>query len=121
MLFTVSAASTSAALLILLAHRYGWITPALAGLHRMDAGMLVLELIVLVAVVVSLGPVVTAWLNAWGVLLVVGVVIVGLLAPLALTWRPELLRGSTAVTRAVLVLIGGFLLRVVIVLSSESV
>jgi formate-dependent nitrite reductase membrane component NrfD len=121
MLFTVSAASTSAALLILLAHRYGWATPAVAGLHRMDAWMLVLELIVLVAVVVSLGPVVTAWLNAWGVLLVVGVVIVGLLLPLALTWRPQLFRGSTAVARAVLVLIGGFLLRVVIVLSSESV
>jgi len=121
MLFTVSAASTSAALLILLAHRYGWITPAVAGLHRMDAWMLVLELIVLAAVVVSLGPVVDAWLNAWGALLLIGVVIVGLLVPLALTWRPQLIRGSTAVARSVLVLIGGFLLRVVIVLSSESV
>jgi protein NrfD len=121
MLFIVSAASTSAALLILLAHKYGRVTPGLANLHRMDAWMNVLELMVLIAVVVSLGPVLRAWLNAWGVLLVVGVVILGLLVPLALAWRPHWLRDSNMTARTVLVLIGGFLLRVVVVLSSESV
>jgi protein NrfD len=121
MLFIVSAASTSAALLILLAHKYGRVTPGLANLHRMDAWMNVLELVVLIAVVVSLGPVLRAWLNAWGVLLVVGVVILGLLVPLALAWRPHWLRDSNMTARTVLVLIGGFLLRVVVVLSSESV
>ena len=36
MLFVVSAASTSAALMILLAQRAGWTMPGLAALHRMD-------------------------------------------------------------------------------------
>jgi protein NrfD len=121
MLFIVSAASTSAALMILLAQRYRRTTPVLAGLHRFDAWMIVLELIVLIAVMVSLGPVLRAWMNAWGVLLVIGVVILGLLVPLVLSWRPQLFRESNVTARAVLVLIGGFLLRVVVVLSSESV
>jgi protein NrfD len=121
MLFIVSAASTSAALMILLAHRYGWITPGLARLDRMDNWMIVLELLVLIAVMVSLGPVLRAWLNAWGALLIVGVIIIGLLLPLALSWRPGWLWRPGRVTPAVLVLIGGFLLRVVVVLSSESV
>jgi protein NrfD len=121
LLFIVSAASTSAALMILLAHRRGWTMPAVAALHRMDGWLIVLELIVLVAVMISLGPVLTAWLNAWGVLLVVGVVIIGLIVPLVMSWRPAMLRWSAVTTSAILVLIGGFLLRVVIVLSSESV
>ena len=121
MLFIVSAASTSAALMILLAHRYGWITPGLARLDRMDNWMIILELLVLIAVMVSLGPVLRAWLNAWGALLIVGVIIIGLLLPLALSWRPGWLWRPGRVTPAVLVLIGGFLLRVVVVLSSESV
>jgi formate-dependent nitrite reductase membrane component NrfD len=75
----------------------------------------------LIAVMVSLGPVLQAWLNAWGLLLLIGVIIVGLLLPLMLSWRPGLLRESNMTTAAVLVLIGGFLLRVVVVLSSESV
>jgi formate-dependent nitrite reductase membrane component NrfD len=121
LLFIVSAASTSAALMILLAHRRGWTMPAVAALHRMDVWMIVLELVVLAAVIVSLGPVLAAWLNAWGALLVVGVVIVGLLVPLAMSWRPRALRPSSVTTASILVLIGGFLLRVVVVLSSESV
>jgi protein NrfD len=121
LLFIVSAASTSAALMILLAHRYGWTMPGVAALHRLDGWVLVMELVVLIAVVVSLGPVAAAWMNAWGLLLVIGVVIAGLIVPLLLSWRPGLIRGSNVTTAAVLVLIGGFLLRVVIVLSSESV
>jgi formate-dependent nitrite reductase membrane component NrfD len=121
LLFIVSAASTSAALMILLAHRRGWTMPAVAALHRMDTWMIVLELFVLALVMVSLGPVLTAWLNAWGALLVVGVVIVGLLVPLVMAWRPAALRWSSITTSAILVLIGGFLLRVVMVLSAESV
>ena len=121
MLFVVSAASTSAALLILLAPRAGGQLPGLADLLRFDVWMIVLELVVLAAVVVSLGPVLQAWLNAWGVLLVVGVVILGLVTPLALSFRGRHIATANATIAAVLVLIGGFLLRVVIVLSSESV
>jgi len=60
------------------------------------------------------------WLNSWGALLV-GVVLAGILLPLALHWRPRLLGRLSIPARAVLVLIGGFLLRVVIVLSAEGV
>ena len=121
MLFLVSAASTSAALLILLAHRGGWRLPGLVDLHRFDDWVIVLELMVLIAVMVSLGPVLRAWLNAWGVLLVVGVVVLGMIAPLVLSFRARRVGVAHTTTSAILVLIGGFLLRVVVVLSSESV
>lgn len=120
MLFVVSAASTSAALMILLAHGHGWSMPGIRSLHRMDAWVLALELLVLIAVIVSLGPVIRAWWNAWGVLLLFGVIIPGLLVPLLQSWRPQRFRASRATT-AVLILVGGFLLRVVIIFSSESI
>jgi formate-dependent nitrite reductase membrane component NrfD len=121
MLFVVSAASTSAALIMLLAHRAGLKPPALADLHRMDDWMLVLELLVLTAVVFSLGPVARAWLNVWGVLLAIAIAF-GVIAPLVLSWRARQ-RGQpwNVVTFAGLVLLGGFLLRVIIIFSSEAI
>jgi protein NrfD len=119
MLFIVSAASTSAALLVLLARKAEWTMPGIADLHRLDTWVLVLEFIVLVAVIASLGPARQGWWNAWGAALVVGVMILGMAVPLALSWRPH--RLSTLTTAAVFVLIGGFLLRVIVVLSSNSV
>jgi formate-dependent nitrite reductase membrane component NrfD len=121
MLFVVSAASISAALMIFLAKRYKWTMPGLLALHRMDAWVVALELIVLIAVMISLGPVFRAWLSAWGLLLLFGVIGLGLLLPLALYWRTG--RGSehNMTTTAVLVLLGGFLLRVVIVFSAQGV
>jgi protein NrfD len=121
MLFVVSAASTSAALIMLLAHRSGLKTPALADLHRMDDWMLLLELVVLIGVVVSLGSVAGAWLNVWGVLLLI-VIAVGVIVPLVLSWRGRQ-RGQSwsVVTVTSLVLLGGFLLRVIIIFSSEAI
>jgi protein NrfD len=92
--------------------------PGLAALRRMDIGVLGLELIVLIAVVVSLGPVLRAWLNLWGLLLG-AIIVLGMLCPLALNWRKGW-RGDNVTASAILVLIGGFLLRVVIVFSSEG-
>lgn len=122
LLFIVSAASTSAALMMLLAHRRGMKTPALANLHRMDDWMLVLELLVLAAVVISLGPVARAWLNVWGLLLVIAIA-VGVIVPLVLSWRAGQQRGQSwsVVTVTSLVLLGGFLLRVIIIFSSETI
>lgn len=120
MLFLVSAASTSAALLLLLAQRRGWTMAGLADLRRMDDWVIMLELLVLVAVIVSLGPVVSAWLNAWGLLLLI-TIIIGMIAPLVLSWRARAFRSIDVRTAPILVLIGGFLLRAVIVLSSEAV
>jgi formate-dependent nitrite reductase membrane component NrfD len=81
----------------------------------------VLELLTLAALVVSLGSLARVWLNAWGALLVLGVVGLGIVAPLVLHARARTPLSSEARTAAVLVLVGGFLLRVVIVLSSEAI
>jgi formate-dependent nitrite reductase membrane component NrfD len=121
MLFVVSAASISAALMILLAHRYQWRSPAVLALHRLDAWVIALEFLTLIAVMISLGPVFRAWLNAWGLLLFFGVIIVGMLIPLALYWRREWLGNRNATAAAALVLVGGFILRLVIVFSAQGV
>ena len=120
MLFMFSAASTSAALMILLAHRSGWTLPGVADIHRMEDWTIAMEFIALVAVIVSLGPVLRAWLNAWGVLIVV-VVVLGMITPLVLSWRARRESTLNLTTSAVCVLVAGLLLRVVIVFSSGAV
>jgi formate-dependent nitrite reductase membrane component NrfD len=113
-LFLFSAASTAAASLLLLATRAGHGSGAAAAwLAQFDRGALALELVALVAFVVSLGPVARVLVGAWGVLLLVGVVGLGILAPLA---RPE-----PHVRAARLVLVGGFLLRTVVLLASAPI
>lgn len=121
--FLVSAASTSAALMLLLAPRRWWALPGVRALQRFDAVALVLELLALIALVVSLGSMARAWLSAWGALLVVGVVLIGIVIPLVLHLRARARPiGSDLATpiAAALVLIGGFLFRVVIVLSAQG-
>jgi formate-dependent nitrite reductase membrane component NrfD len=121
LLFVVSAASTSAALMILLAQKSSWTMPGLLDLQRMDAWVIALELIVLIAVIVSLGPVARAWLNAWGLLLFLGVIVLGMLVPLVLYWRGGKRGEHNMTTNAALVLVGGFILRLVIVFSAQGV
>lgn len=121
LLFLVSAASISAAFLLLLARWSVPWAPGLAALRRFDTVALVLELLVLVALVVSLGGVVRVWFGAWGLLLLLGVLLAGILVPLALHWRPRALGRLSAPVASVLVLAGGFILRVVIVLSAQTV
>jgi formate-dependent nitrite reductase membrane component NrfD len=60
-----------------------------------------------------------AWASAGGVLLVIGVVFAGILLLLVLHAYPRLLGALSAPASATLVLVGGFLLRVVVVLSSQ--
>ena len=121
LLFLLSGASTAAALMILLGRRRGAATAdSVRTLSRLDDWIMGLELLVLAAVVVSLGAVARAWLNQWGILLVVGVVLLGILLPLALHWR-HLLGRMSVPAASILVLIGGFILRAVIVLSSEAI
>src|SRR2546422_2540374 len=81
MLFVVSAASISAALMILLSR--GRTEPGVSALHRIDSSCVALEFFVLVAVMISLGPVFRAWLNAWGVVLL-GVIVLGMVIPVVL-------------------------------------
>src|SRR5438045_4125778 len=82
--FLMSAASTSAALMILLAPRRRWTLPGIHALERFDMTVLVLELLALIALVISLGSMARAWLNVWGLLLVLGVMLVGIVIPLIL-------------------------------------
>jgi protein NrfD len=120
-MFLLSAASTSAALLALLGHGRPETEPGVRALERLDGWVLVLEIVVLIALVVSLGSLMRLWLSAWGALLVVGVVGLGMIVPLLLQWWPRMVGRFGAPVAAVLVLIGGFLLRVVIVMSAQGV
>lgn len=121
LVFLISSASTGAAVLMLLARRRAVANAeGLHALERFDAWMLLFEMVAIVALVVSLGSLARLWLNTWGVLLVLGVVGLGIVAPLLL-YRRGRASGLASAAAAVLVLVGGFLLRVVIVLSSESV
>jgi protein NrfD len=121
LLFLVSGASTGAAALILLAVRRRAADPAtVSWLVWFDRNVMLLELLVLIAFLISLGSVARVYLSWWGLLLLAGVVGVGILWP----WFLE--RGRAHAPRdlvrsASLVLIGGFLLRMVVLLSSEQI
>jgi formate-dependent nitrite reductase membrane component NrfD len=121
LLFLVSGASTGAAALILIAVRR---RPAdsvtVSWLVWFDRNVLMLELLVLIAFLISLGSVARVYLSWWGVLLLIGVVGAGIVTPWlwerSATHQPRVLQRSAA-----LVLLGGFLLRMVVLLSSEQI
>lgn len=121
MLFVISAASISAALMILLANKTARTAPGINSLQRLDMWVVALEFVVLIALMFSLGPVFRAWLSAWGVLLFLGVIVLGMLLPWALHLRRAWLGNRNVTTAAALVLLGGFILRVVIVFSAQHV
>ena len=118
-LFLASGASTAAAWLTLLGPRRGAAESSLRWLSTFDARALVVELLLLIVFVVSLGRVAGVWVSVWGALLLVGVVGFGIVWPLFRHARPAA-RGA-GLNPAVAVLIGGFLLRVVMLLASEGI
>jgi formate-dependent nitrite reductase membrane component NrfD len=116
--FLLSAVSTSMAALLLLSRWRRVDSPSANDwLARFDNVALVLELIAIVCFLISLGGAARALLNAWGVVLVLGVIVAGIVVPLVLQRRPS----HSVVLPAALVLAGGFMLRVVIMLSSEQI
>jgi formate-dependent nitrite reductase membrane component NrfD len=126
LLFLLSGASTAAATLLLFGRRHPEHSDSTEHwLRRFDSWVIILELAVLVVFLVSLGPVIEAWFNLWGLLLLVGVVGAGQLLPLALHYRPrwfrERLTRDSGVAAAVLVLIGGLLLRTVVIMASHRI
>ena len=122
LLFLVSGASTGAAALILLAiWRRAGHPASLAWLAWFDRNVLIVELLVLIVFLVSLGSVARVFLSWWGLALLVGVVGIGILVPLAMGRRERGHSPRALIRSASLVLVGGFLLRVVVLLSSESV
>jgi protein NrfD len=122
LLLLVSGASTGAAALILLGiWRRAGHPASLDWLSWFDKRVLILELLVLIVFLVSLGSVANVYLSWWGIVLVIGVVGIGILAPL-LMGRSRQGHGQRELIRsASLVLFGGFLLRVVVLLSSEQI
>jgi len=122
LLFLVSGASTGAAALILLAmwRRVG-AQPSVDWLVWFDRRVLLLELLVLIVFLVSLGSVIRAFLSWWGLALLVGSIGIGILAPLLLELRDRARAERHLVRGASLVLLGGFLLRVVVLFSSHDI
>lgn len=111
-LFLFSGVSTGMATLMLLARSGPWST--VEKLSEADNYMMVFELISLIVFLVTLGAVGARFIVGTPTLILFVVVIVlGLLAPLAMHWRPRLFGGERAasVFSALLVLVGGFVLR----------
>jgi protein NrfD len=122
LLFLVSGASTGAAALMLLAiWRRSGHPASLDWLRWFDRRALMLELLVLILFLVSLGSVARVFIGWWGLVLLLGVIGIGILAPLLLERRTGLHTPSHLVRSASLVLLGGFLLRVVVLLSSNGI
>jgi protein NrfD len=121
-LFLLSGTSTAYAVLMLLLVRRGRTATdsTLRKLGDADQWAIAFELFVLVLLFVSLGGLGRPfWSGGFGVVFWLGVVVVGLLVPLARHWV-ALGPGSRSVTRAAAcVLIGGLLLRFVIVMSPQ--
>jgi len=122
-LFLASAASTGiAVLLLILSFRRGAPPDSVANLERTDRWAMLLELVLLVAFVISLGGLAPVFLfSGYGVLLLNGTLLGGVLIPLFLQWRPRLLGSNGILLAAVLVLVGGFILRYAIVMAGQYV
>jgi protein NrfD len=120
LLFIVSAVTMAAALLALSARWVGWESPTVAALHRIWMWLLVVQMAVLIALFLSLGPAARGWLNVWGAVLAIGLV-VGLVLPLLAAVRHRL-RGPTGLSiAAACVLVGGILVRTAVVFVPEAI
>src|SRR2546427_2229935 len=115
-LFIASGVSTGTAALILLSPGRGATARSLGWLSSVDTKALVVQLLVLIAFIVTSGSVNRVWVSVWGLLLLVGVVWFGILAPLRMHAKRQPLASA-----AKLVLLGGFLLRLATILASEGI
>ena len=123
-LFLLSAASTSYALLMLMLMYHGRAhhDPTVDKLARGDRSAILLEIVVLTAMLLLLGAVARPLIaGGFGVIFWLGVVIVGLLAPLVLHGLPwgRLTAERRAMLAAACVLVGGLCLRFVIVMAPQ--
>jgi formate-dependent nitrite reductase membrane component NrfD len=124
-LFLVSAASTSYALLMLLLMRRGRAhhDPTVDKLARGDRSAIIMEIVVLTAMLLLLGAVARPLIaGGFGVVFWVGVVLLGLLAPLVLHGLPRgrMPAQRRAMLSAACVLFGGLCLRFVVVMAPQS-
>ncbi|HEU5102812.1 MAG TPA: NrfD/PsrC family molybdoenzyme membrane anchor subunit [Roseiflexaceae bacterium] len=122
-LFLASAASTGIATLLLVLSLWRSVpSDSVANLERTDRWAMLLELVLLIAFVASLGSLAPAFVGSiYGILLIVVTLALGVLVPLVLSWRTHPLGPGSTVIAAVLVLIGGFVLRYAIVMAGQQV
>jgi len=118
LLFIVSAVTMSAALLALGARWLRWQSPAVCALQRIWVWLLVVQILVLVALLVSLGPAVRGLLNFWGLVLAIGIAI-GIVLPLIAFGRSKPQGIGGLPVAAALVLAGGVIMRTAIVFVPE--
>lgn len=119
-LFLASAASTGIATMVLLRRR-STSTHSLEKLETADGFALGLELIMLIAFLVSLGGL--AWpfvTSAYGVLLLIVTGLIGVIVPLILRFMPRL-GYRRMVVASLLALIGGFVLRYALLMAGQYV
>ncbi len=123
-LFAASGVSTGiATIALILGVRRGQSPVVIERLERADLLTILIEIGLLLALVVALinagaGAILYAGKLApifWG-----GVLVVGLLIPLGLYLRPRLLGHSTVIVASTLALVGGFILRAVILFSAHA-
>src|SRR3989442_5135742 len=118
-LFLASGASTGAAALRLFGRRRGASERSIGWLASFDVQALIVELMILIVFIASLWPIRQVWISFWGFLLLFGVVGAGILWPLRLHFSPS--AGAGFRNPALMVLLGGFLLRVVVLFASNSI
>ncbi len=120
-LFLASAASTAIAVLILVVAQQRRAHGVLARLERADNWVMLIELVIIVLFLATLGSLSGRFiLSAWGALVILGVAVLGNIAPLVIHWRGREAALQTASYAAVLALIGGFLLRFAIIMGGQN-
>jgi protein NrfD len=121
LLFLLSGISAGGAAMVLFGWRQGH-PGSVRWIEQMEGLSSLLELIVLAIIAATIWSVVrVVWNGAWGAVLLFGVVFLGIITPLVFYARPRALGTATVPIAAALVLVGGFLLRTVIIMSSEAV
>ena len=122
-LFLFSGMSTGIATLHLVARRASLTT--VAKLSEADTYMMLFELITLVVFLLSLGAALGSRFiyGTPTIVLFIVVIVVGLLAPLLMHWRPRVVGGARAASAiaAVLVLVGGFVLRWAVLAAPQGI
>lgn len=120
-LFLASAASTGIATMILLRGR-STARDSLERLETADSLAIGLELVMLAAFLFSLGTLAVPLISSpFGLLLLIGTGLFGLILPLALRFLPRMRAGHNLVIPAALVLIGGFILRYSILMAGQEI
>ncbi|GAC1413731.1 MAG: hypothetical protein NVSMB6_15750 [Burkholderiaceae bacterium] len=121
-LFLASAASTGiAAIALALAIRRMTRSETLHRLERADSFAMVVELVLLAVFLLSIGTVgKSIYAGKYATWLYFGVILAGLVVPLALRLRPRLFGTFGTMIGALLVLAGGLLLRTIIVLAPQA-